>query len=131
MLSAGQRAEQANRNKSRYKIIADLMAGKDTDITVDPEIFATINRERISLEEFMSCHPNDVKEAEEGAKYRREIDPKWWNSKSQSKMGHMGCVPFCVSNLFWEVYPDMKERGKAYKRFFNSFPKFRISDSKI
>lgn len=123
--------------KGRYKIIADLMAGKEADITQDTEIFAWVNRERMTIEEYMTLHPTDVEDALwEADRIRREMDRagragKDYNPHSLAKWRIPGIMPTCVGHLYREIYTDKDSFKAAYKRFFNSFPAFRISDKKI
>lgn len=138
MLQAGKMAEDMKNNKARYKIIAGLMSGKSTDITGDNLIFATINRprsveddERLTLEEYMKFFPVEVEDAIYVAGQRRSENEKAYNMNSKAKWHHLGEMPSSIAQLFIDMYPDKDDRSKAFKRFFNKFPKFRISSSRI
>lgn len=138
MLQAGRMAEEIKNNKGRYKIIADLMARGSADITQDNLVFAAINRpksleddERLTLEEYMKFYPQQCEDAMEMAKARRSADEKDYNPHSKAKWRQQGYMPECVANLIVDSYKDPKDRASAFKRFFNMFPKFRISSKQI
>lgn len=122
-------------HKHRYKIIAELMKGNDTDITGDPMIFAHFNKERMAVEDYMSLFPDHINDALlEVRRIRDEIadggNPgRDYNPKSLAKWRIPGIMPRCVAELYFEVYEgDRKAMYAAFKRFFNAFPKFRIGD---
>lgn len=138
MLEAGRMAEEIKQNKGRYKILADLIAGKSADITQDGLIFATINRprsleddERLTLEEYMKFYPQQCEDAMEMAANRRSADERDYNPHSQAKWRQQGYMPECVAKLLMDSYPQPEDRKRAIKRFFNMFPKFRISSKAI
>lgn len=138
MLDDARRAEEIRQNKGRYKILADLIAGRESDITRDDLIFATINRprsleddERLSLEQYMSFYPDQCRDAMEMAYERRQADEKDYNPHSKAKWRQQGYMPECVAHLIMECYPNSEDRKRALKRFFNMFPKFRISGKPI
>lgn len=134
MLAEAEKRRELSEHKNRYKIIADLMAGRETDITSDPKIFAHFNKERMAVEDYMKLFPDHIKDAlEEADRIRAEMgNGKDYNPKSLAKWRIPGIMPRCVAELYMEVYEgDRVAMYSAFKRFFNQFPKFRISDKKI
>lgn len=138
MLSEVEKRQAMARNKNRYKIIADLMMGKEADITGDPAVFAHFNKERMAVEDYMKLYPEHINDALlEVERIKAEIadggNPgRDYNPKSLAKWRIPGIMPRCVAELYMEVYQgDRHAMYAAFKRFFNSFPKFRIGDKKI
>lgn len=134
MLAETEKRRAFAEHKNRYKIIADLIAGRETDITGDPMIFAHFNKERMAIQDYMALFPEHIKDAmEEADRIRKEIgNGKDYNPKSLAKWRIPGIMPRCVAELYMEIYEkDKKAMYAAFKRFFNEFPKFRISDNRI
>lgn len=135
MLAEADKRRAMAQNKTRYKIIADLMMGKEVDITGDPMIFAHFNKERMAIEDYMKLFPEHINDALlEVRRIKEEIadggNPgKDYNPKSLAKWRIPGIMPRCVAELYFEIYEgDRMAMYAAFKRFFNAFPKFRISD---
>lgn len=131
-----EKRNKVRENVIRYKLIADLMAGKEVDITVDSAVFTALNRERVCIEEFMNLHienglDESINEAKEAARSRRAADERDWNPHSEAKWRNLGFLPKCISELFAHVYPDTKEHKRAIRRFLNEFPEFRISTKRL
>jgi len=113
----------------RYKLIADLLAGKEGDLTLDPAIFAAMNQERMALERYMSFFKE---ECEETARYvqerqstdivKRKGNEAWWR--------YRGSLPNCVHRLFMRVAPNEDDRKKLRDRFFRNFPQFAYKETK-
>lgn len=138
MLAETEKARTMAQYKERYKIIADLMAGRSSDITGDVQIFAHVNRprtidddERLTLEEYMKLFPESCAVAMQAVKDRRQADEKDFNPTSLAKWRNPGIMPVEIHQLFFEMYPDSKKRALAFRRFFNMFPKFRISSKPV
>lgn len=129
-LSDIEKAKKLKQFKGRYKIIADLMSGREADLTLDPEWFARVNREELELEEYMKCFPQDCEDAMWAVRRDKEYisGP---NMKSLARWYAWGHLPSCINELFTEMYPDEKARKAAYRRFFNTFHRFRIPDKNI
>lgn len=129
LMSEAERRNAIRQNIERYRILGSLLAGKETDITGDPAIFAQLNRERLSLDEFMSFYPEDCARAEQEASQERELNPDGWNPKSKARWALLGIPPMCVADLFDRVY-EGDERKRALKRFFKQYPRFAVAQSK-
>lgn len=131
MLREARKREDMKRNMARYKIYADLLAGKTADITADPGIFAAVNQERIALKEYMGFFPEQCRETMAEVKRRRSADDRDYNPNSKAKWRIQGLMPSCVHELFMKVYPGSDDRNRAIKRFFNEHEAFRISGKRI
>lgn len=138
MLAEVEKKKAFAEHKNRYKIIADLMAGRETDITGDPQLFGALNKERMAVEDYMKLFPEHINDALlETQRIKAEIadggNPgRDYNPKSLAKWRIPGIMPRCVAELYMDVYgKDQKAMGKAFKRFFNEFPVFRISENRI
>lgn len=138
MLDQAHMAEEIKNHKGRYQIIADLMKRGSADITADTGIFLALNRprdledrERLTLEEYMKFFPEECEDALYVAAQRRSENECAYNMKSQAKWHHLGEMPPSVAQLIVDMYPESEDKKAAFKRFFNSFPKFRISSKRI
>ena len=121
-------------HKNRYKVIADLMAGREADVTLDPIIFGALNKERMAVEDYMKLYPDHIKDAlDEVASIKSQMtNGRDYNPRSLAKWRIPGIMPRCIAELYMEVYAgDRKAMYAAFKRFFNQFPSFRISDKRI
>jgi len=97
-------------------------------------IFGALNKERMAVEDYMNLYPQHIADAlEEINRIKNEIgNGKDYNPKSLAKWRIPGIMPRCVAELYMEVYEgDRKAMYAAFKRFFNQFTVFRISDNKI
>src|SRR3990167_10487571 len=138
MIAETEKRKAFSEHKHRYKIIADLMGGKEADITGDPQIFGAINKERMAVEDYMLLFPEHISDAlHEVERIKGEMDMggnpgRDYNPKSLAKWRIPGIMPRCVAELYMEVYEgDRHAMYAAFKRFFNQFTVFRISDNKI
>ena len=138
MLSEVEKRQSMARHKNRYKIVADLLMGREADITGDPQVFAHFNKERMAVEDYMVLFPEHINDALlEVERIKADMSQggnpgKDYNPKSLAKWRIPGIMPRCVAELYFEIYEgDRKAMYSAFKRFFNSFPKFRISDKQI
>ena len=137
MLAGTEKRKSFAEHKNHYKIIADLMKGKEVDITGDVQLFANLNKERMAVEDYMKLFPEHTNDAIiETNRIKAEIadggNPgRDYNPKSLAKWRIPGIMPRCVAELYMEVYEgDKKAMYSAFKRFFNEFPAFRISDKR-
>lgn len=127
-------AEKRNamrKNAERYRVIGQLLSKGTADITQSNEIFAALNQERMCIEDYMKFFPEDCDDAVAETKERRSADDKDYNRQSQAKWRVLGFPPSCVSMLYAKVYPNHKDRKKAYRRFFNNFPQFRVGTQRL
>ena len=113
----------------KYKLIKDLMDGKSVDLTVSPELYEALNREKMEFEQILKLHPDQAKEAELAAKEDRELmdENKYWNTKG-AKWAMLGHIPPCVYN---SRPPQYWADKSILKSFLNTFTKFRISTRPI
>lgn len=130
-LAEAEKRRAMRMHAERYRVLGKLIAGKEADITQSSEIFAAINQERMCIESYMKFFQTDCEDAAKEAQDRRSQDEKDYNPTSKAKWRVLGFPPACVSSLYAKVYPDMKQRTKAYRRFFNNFPQFRISTQRL
>jgi len=125
-------AQKRRENAVRWHLLGDLLNGKTIDLTKSNQLFEAVNRERMEFEQILNLHPEEVGECIEYVKMRCEeqknIGGKWWNPYSKARHGEEGAMPPCIRyarpNWYWY---DKKLRHN----FFNSFPKFRISEKPL
>ena len=125
------KAEQRLLAKEKYRVLSQLLSGKkDVDVTVSPEIFEALNRERMEFEELLKLHPDQARDCVEAAAEDKlkHSDGRYWNRNSPAKWGCLGHIPPCV----YYSRPAEYWKDKALvKNFFNTFSKFRISDKQL
>lgn len=132
MLSDVHKAQLLKQKKAHYKIISDLMSKGTADISGDPNWVAYANRYQLAIEDYMKFFPEDVKDALESAeRFRQELNHDGINRKSLARYHFLGCLPRCVSELFNEMYPNTEERRVHLKRFFRSFPAFKVTTRSV
>ena len=130
-----QRTQQRILARQRYKVLSQLLASsKDVDITVSPEIFEALNKERMEFEELLKL-PQNKKNVEECLKQTKEDREKYysdtdkhWNPKSKAKWGILGHIPNCV---YYSRPPEYWKDKVLLRNFFNTFTKFRVSTKPI
>jgi acetoin utilization deacetylase AcuC-like enzyme len=122
-------AKRRRESKLKYKLISDLLEGKTINVTSNTELFESLNRERLELEQIMSLHPEEVKNCLEYVKDRKvEQNGTWWNKDSEAKHGEWGAIPECV----YYARPQSYWNNLTLKKnFFNQFSKFRISEKPL
>ena len=124
-------AKQRLYARQKYKVLSQLLSGsKDVDITISPEIFEALNKERMEFEEILKLHPEQAKDAVRATieDRRKHDDGKYWNPKSPAKWGCLGHIPPC---LYYSRPPEYWKDKAILRNFFNTFSKFRISTKPI
>jgi hypothetical protein len=125
-----QKVKQRALANQKYKVLSQLLMGKTVDVTVSPEIFEALNRERMEFDEILKLHPDQAKSAMDEVELRRQDydDGKWWNPKSKAKWGYLGEIPYCLYIARPREY--WKDKRILY-HFFNMYPKFRLSSKPL
>lgn len=129
------KAQQRIRAKERYRVLSQLLSGKkDVDITVSPEIFEVLNKEKMEFELLMS-QPQNKDNVEDCIKQAREDRERYysggdrsWNPKSKAKWGCLGHIPHCV---FYARPTEYWKNKNLVRNFFNTFTKFRVSSRRV
>lgn len=111
----------------RTKILKGLMEGKTMDITKDPDIFLSLNKDALSPEQIMKIKQNEALDAAEAAQERRRADEKDFNPKSPAKWRQLGNIPISV----YLSKPELWNNPDAIKSFLNKHPELRISRRSI
>jgi len=113
----------------KYKVIKDLMDGKLSDLTVSPELYEALNRERMEFDQILKLHPDQAEEALKATKEDRELvdENKYWNSDG-AKWATLGHIPPC---LYYARPVEYWKDKRILKAFFNMYTKFRISTRPI
>lgn len=125
MLTAKQRKEAFR----KYKLLSDLIRGKVIDLNKSKQLFVALNREKLDFEELLKLHEEDARKTAEAVKQAREAhNGRWWNRNSRARWGLYGHIPNCI---YYSRPPQYWKKEELVKNFFNSFPKFRISDKRI
>ena len=114
----------------KYKLLADLLAGKEIDTTKNAEIFEAINREKMEFEQLLKLHSEQTRDAIEQTNIDRRFfnEGTWWNRNSKAKWGLKGHIPMCV---YMARPKEYWKDEKLMNNFFNMFPKFRISSKPL
>jgi len=125
------RAQKLREAKIKYKVLSQILdSKKEIDITISPEIFEALNRERMEFEDILKLHPEQAKDAMEQAEEDRQSFKKntYWNPKSEGKWGCMGHIPPCI---YYSRPPEYWKDRNLLRNFFNLYPKFRVSTKRI
>lgn len=125
------KAQQRIRAKERYRVLSQLLSGKkNVDITISPEIFEALNREKMEFGELLKLHPDQAQASIKAAKEDRakHTDGRSWNPKSPAKWGCLGHIPPCI---YYSRPTEYWNDKKLLRAFFNSFPKFRVSSRRV
>src|SRR3990167_757043 len=125
------KVQQRRLAKAKYKVLSQLLAGKkEVDVTISPEIFEALNRERMEFEEILKLHPEQANDAILAAKEDREkfSKDKYWNPQSEARWGVLGHIPPCI---FYSRPMEYWKDKKLLREFYNGFPKFRVSIKRI
>jgi hypothetical protein len=112
--------------KMKYKVLSQIMQGKkDVDLTVSPQLFEALNKERMDFETILKLHPDQVKEAMDATMEDRACidENKYWSSDG-AKWAILGHIPPCC---YHARPPEYWANKDLLKLFFNMFTKFRIS----
>lgn len=128
MHQEGKRRRLAN---EKYRVLSQILSGKkDVDVTVSPQIFEALNRERMEFEELLKLHPDQTKETIEAVKEDRERYPdgKYWNRKTKAWWGCLGHIPPCI---YYSRPQEYWRDKRLLREFYNMFPKFRLSTKRL
>lgn len=129
VLEMHQETKRRRSQQIKFKIIKELMDGKTSDLTVCPELYEALNREKMEFEQILALHPDQVNEALLAVKEDRELmdENQYWNREG-AKWAILGHIPPCVYNARPPAYWADK---RIIKAFFNTFTKFRISSRQV
>ncbi len=122
-------AKKRKEDTIKYHLLSELLEGKSIDLTKNVQLYEAVNREKMEFEEILKLHPEEVQETIEYVKQRKEEqNGMWWNPDSQARWGEKGAIPPCCYYARPSIYWKNK---KLTNSFFNTFPKFRISEGKL
>jgi len=125
-----QQAKKRKENEIKWRLLAELMSGKEIDLTKSTQLFEAVNREKMSFENLLSLHPEQAKSHAEYIKLRKQENPdgRYWNRHSQAWWSYEGTVPPCC----YYARPDWYWRDKRLLyNFWNQFPAFRMSEKAL
>ena len=124
-----QAAKKRKEDAMKYHLIAELLEGETINLTKSPQMYEAVNREKMDFETLLKLHPEQVQETIEYVKMRKaEQNGIWWNKDSKAKHGEKGAIPPCC----YFARPVWYWKNKALvNSFFNTFSKFRISESPL
>jgi len=124
-------ATRRRENRKRYQLLSEMLEGKTVSVMNNPQLFEALNRENMEFEEILKLHPEQVKDALDLVKRDRDMartGGRWWNPASKARWGAKGHVPYCCYIARPATYWQNK---KLTNHFFNTFTKFRVSESRI
>ncbi len=134
MATYEQRMKAYQEAKNKEEFLQRFMHGqKSIDCTKSEDIFYQINKDRVSMDEFVN-RDRFIDEAKAMHEFKRDlIDPKF--GKTQSKHNRL------LGNIPAEIYyarkelsdPNLppQERQKNIIKFFNEYPAFRAGDARL
>lgn len=120
-------------DKKDEALLRIIKGEQDVDITKDEDLFYQINKDRVSIEEFV----NRDKFLQD-AKEMKDIKSGLWDKKHgftpSKKARLLGEIPAEIFFSRKELSDPMlskEERSKNIKKFFNTFPAFKAGDGKL
>lgn len=129
-----QRMELLSRCKPEYKdiLLMKLIKGERIDITKDEDLFYQVNKDRVTLEQFVNR--DKFKQQAHNVKLQKEYlhDPRTAKTKG-GKFRWLGDIPDEVYFSRPEFSPLLpkEERLANIKKFLNTFPTFRAGDKRL
>lgn len=129
-----QRMELLARCKPEYKdiLLMKLIKGERIDITKDEDLFYQVNKDRVTLEQFVNR--DKFKQQANNVKMQKEYlhDPRMGKTKG-GKFRWLGDIPDEVYFSRPEFSPTLpkEERLANIKKFLNMFPTFRAGDKRL
>lgn len=119
--------------KKDEALLRIIRGEKDVDITTDENLYYQINKDRVSIEEFV----NRDKFLQD-AKEMKQMKANLWDKKhgmNPSKKGRLlGEIPaeiFFSRKELSDPTLSKEERSKNIKKFFNQFPAFKAGDGRL
>lgn len=106
---------------------------KDIDITHSEDIFYQVNKDRVSMEQFVNRDKFKADAADMKEFKKDLVDPKYGRTQSKHNR-HLGDIPseiyFARKELSDPMLPR-EERLKNIKKFLNDFPVFKTGDARL
>jgi len=133
VVSEAQKRQEMKENLLRYKEIASLIEGNDTEFKSLDMIRAAnlaFNREKITFGEYEKLFPEQFRDAAIAGKERSCADNRDYNPNSPAKWRNPGFLPTCISELFQKVYETDTEKRAARNRFWNIYTDMRVKTHK-
>ncbi len=129
-----QRMKAYTEAKNKEEFLQRFMHGqKSIDITKSEDIFYQVNKDRVSMDQFVN-RDKFVDDAKAMHEFKRDlIDPKFGRTKSKHNR-HLGDIPAEIYYARKELSdPNLprEERLKNIKKFLNDFPAFRTGDARL
>ena len=122
------------RCKPEYKdiLLMKLIKGERIDLTKCEDLFYQVNKDRVTLEQFVSR--DKFKQQAKNVKVQREYlhDPRTAKTKG-GKLRWLGDIPDEVYFSRPEFSPQLpkEERLRNIKKFLNTFNQFRAGDQRL
>lgn len=118
-------------NKDKY--LLQLLQGKTIDLTKDEDLFYQVNKNNVSLEQFVSRDKFKADAEEMKVMRSNLVDGRlgMTEGKRMRLLGEMPAEIYYARKEFSDPNIPKEERAKAMKKFFNEFSAFRAGDRRI
>ena len=116
-------------DKQRFHLLSELLKGKVIDLHKNQQLFEAVNREKMSFDEILKLHPEEVQQHIDYVKQRKEEQKgRWYNPDSKAWWGEKGVIPPCC----YHARPGEYWKDKnLVNSFLNLYPVFRIAEKEL
>lgn len=121
---------QAIKADKQLNLIAKLNRGETVDITKDEGLFYALNRNNVSMEQFVNRAKFDS-DAQAVKELKKNLSNNGWTK--EKKMRLIGEIPANIYYSRKEFTPNQSKEdlNKNIKKFLNDFPQFRTVDKRV
>jgi len=121
--------EKRKQDKVRHHLLSELLKGKVIDLHKSQELFEAVNREKMSFDEILKLHSEEVQQYIDYVKQRKEEQQgRWYNTDSKAWWGEKGVIPPCCYHARPVEY--WKDKNLV-NNFLNTYPVFRIAENEL
>lgn len=122
------------RPEKKDELLMKIVKGEKVDITKDEDLFYQVNKDRMSMEDFVN-RGKFIKDAKDFKESTKNFLTDTKHGKTNDKKGrYLGDIPaeiyYARKELSDPTIPK-HERDKAIRKFFNDFPAFRAGEKQL
>lgn len=119
--------------KKDEALLRIIRGEKDVDITRDEDLFFQVNKDRVSMEEFVNRN-KFLEDAKQVKEFKQSLYDTRHGFTKDKKSRHLGDIPaeiFFARKELSDPTLSTEERTKNIKKFLNDFPVFKIGDARL
>lgn len=120
------------RPEKKDELLLRIIRGEKVDITKDEDLFYQVNKDRVSLDEFVN-RDKFITEAELMKQNKQILDDPVYGKSKGKKFRYLGDIPAEVYFSRPEFSPllDKKERDNNVRKFLNTYTVFKAGDKRV